>query len=154
MTKHTDWKNKELIAGAVAQVFTYTDAVKLLGLRPAGRNIQTLQKYIKYHNIDDSHFNPHKATSRNRLTIPLDEILEGKHPQYKTYHLKHRMLDSGALTQECAECGVGTSWNGKKLVLQLDHIDGDNTNHRRSNLQLLCPNCHTQTNNWGNKARN
>ena len=44
----------------------------------------------------------------------------------------------------CWECGI-SSWNDKELVLELDHINGVNTNHREENLRLLCPNCHSQT---------
>ena len=29
--------------------------------------------------------------------------------------------------------------------MELHHIDGDRTNHKLDNLQILCPNCHSQT---------
>jgi len=45
----------------------------------------------------------------------------------------------------CLDCGMGETWNGKVLSLQLDHIDGDSKNNNRNNLQALCPNCHSQT---------
>lgn len=45
----------------------------------------------------------------------------------------------------CAECGVGETYNDKPLTLQVDHIDGNASNDMPSNLQLLCPNCHSQT---------
>ena len=44
----------------------------------------------------------------------------------------------------CWECGI-SSWNGKELVLELEHIDGNSENNREENLSLLCPNCHSQT---------
>lgn len=53
----------------------------------------------------------------------------------------------------CEECGQLPMWNGKSLTLQVDHIDGDNMNQERTNLRLLCPNCHTQTPNFGAKNR-
>ena len=47
--------------------------------------------------------------------------------------------------EECVLCGQNNSWNGMKLVLQLDHINGNNKDNRIENLRILCPNCHTQT---------
>jgi hypothetical protein len=49
------------------------------------------------------------------------------------------------------ECGQGRLWNNKKLTLQIDHKDGDISNNEIENLRLICPNCHTQTDNWGIK---
>lgn len=45
----------------------------------------------------------------------------------------------------CSECGQKPEWNGKKLQLHLDHIDGHRTNNKIENLRLVCPNCHSQT---------
>ena len=53
----------------------------------------------------------------------------------------------------CTECGQNCTHNNKPLVLQLDHIDGDSDNNRLKNLRLLCPNCHSQTENFGSKGK-
>ena len=55
--------------------------------------------------------------------------------------------------EQCEECGQSPMWNNKPLVLQLDHIDGDSDNNFPVNLRLLCPNCHTQTENFGSKGK-
>jgi len=76
--------------------------------------------------------------------IPLNEILEGKYPSYQTYKLKIRLLKEGYKENRCDECGI-EDWNGKPLTMELDHIDGDRTNHKEKNLRMICPNCHAQT---------
>lgn len=48
---------------------------------------------------------------------------------------------------KCLECSID-EWNGKPIVLQIDHIDGDRKNNTRDNLRALCPNCHSQTEDW------
>jgi hypothetical protein len=50
----------------------------------------------------------------------------------------------------CEICEIN-EWNGKPLTLHVDHIDGDRTNNVFSNLRVLCPNCHSQTNTFGSK---
>lgn len=80
-----------------------------------------------------------------RKEIPLSEILNGNHPNYLTSRLKTRIIKAGLKEEKCECCGVGNLWNGKKLVLHLDHKDGDSKNHKLDNIQLLCPNCHSQT---------
>jgi 5-methylcytosine-specific restriction endonuclease McrA len=44
-------------------------------------------------------------------------------------------------------------WNGKELRLTLDHIKGVSRGHRPKNLQLLCPNCESQTKTRGGKNK-
>lgn len=76
--------------------------------------------------------------------IPLEKIFNGEHAM-SGQGLKRKLLQEGMLEDKCAECGIDPMWNSKKLVLQLDHIDGDRLNNARANLRLLCPNCHSQT---------
>jgi 5-methylcytosine-specific restriction endonuclease McrA len=80
----------------------------------------------------------------NGNKIPLNEILEGKHPTYQTLKLKKRLIKEGIKDNKCEECGV-SKWNGKDLECHLDHINGDSKDHRIENLKILCPNCHSQT---------
>lgn len=48
---------------------------------------------------------------------------------------------------KCAKCGID-EWQGIKLTLEIDHINGDHTDNRRENLIALCPNCHSVTPTW------
>jgi hypothetical protein len=65
--------------------------------------------------------------------------------------LKKYLVETRGAKCEC--CGQGTTWNNKLLVLQLDHINGDSDNNLPTNIRLLCPNCHTQTENFGSKGK-
>lgn len=85
-----------------------------------------------------------KIPTKGKAPIPLSEILNGLHPTYPTYNLKKRLYDEGLKENKCEECNCG-QWNNKPLECQLDHIDGDSSNHKLENLKILCPNCHSQT---------
>lgn len=52
----------------------------------------------------------------------------------------------------CEQCGL-TEWNGQTIPLELHHVDGDTFNNELENLQLLCPNCHAQTDNYCGKNK-
>ncbi len=62
----------------------------------------------------------------------------------------HRKLFRKHLSNQgwrCSECEI-EEWRGKKLTLEVDHIDGNPRNNILSNLRLLCPNCHSTTDTW------
>lgn len=48
----------------------------------------------------------------------------------------------------CCEVCKNTEWLNKPIALELEHIDGNNRNHTKENLLLLCPNCHSTTDTW------
>ena len=82
--------------------------------------------------------------------IKLEDILEGKYPEYQTFKLKLRLLTDGIFENKCSMCGI-TKWNGMDINMQLDHIDGNPHNHRLNNLRMICPNCHSQTDTYCGK---
>lgn len=54
--------------------------------------------------------------------------------------------------EKCEICGL-KEWQNKPILLQVHHIDGNRQNNELNNLQILCPNCHSQTDNWCAKNR-
>ena len=53
---------------------------------------------------------------------------------------------------KCNRCGLD-EWQGHTLVLELEHKDGVRNNNERSNLECLCPNCHSLTYTWRGRSR-
>jgi hypothetical protein len=50
----------------------------------------------------------------------------------------------------CSQCGWAKIHPKTGLIpLEIDHIDGDCENNKPDNLRLLCPNCHSLTDNYG-----
>lgn len=52
--------------------------------------------------------------------------------------------------KHCEICGLD-KWNNLPIPLEMDHIDGNALNNNRTNLRMICPNCHNQTDNYGAK---
>jgi len=90
-------------------------------------------------------------SKKSNPKIILSEIIDGQHPHFQTFKLKKRLIKENLLENKCSECGL-TEWNGKSLNMELDHIDGNRTNHLITNLRMLCPNCHSQTDTY--RAKN
>jgi hypothetical protein len=65
-------------------------------------------------------------------------------------HLKMRLLKAGLKENRCEQCEI-TEWRGEPLNMALHHINGDGVDNRLENLEFLCPNCHSQTENYGGR---
>jgi hypothetical protein len=89
-----------------------------------------------------------KPTSfgHDKNKIMTEDILAGKYPRYQTYKLKIRLITEGYLEDKCSICGWDKKPEGAKFTpCELDHINGNPTDHRLENLRLICPNCHSLT---------
>lgn len=79
-----------------------------------------------------------------------NEVLFSDHCKHSRNALRKRIIQNNLLEYKCAICGL-SEWNGKKLSLELDHINGINYDNRLENLRFLCPNCHSQTSTYGSR---
>ena len=107
-------------------------------------NMNTFRKYAKQFGCYSTNQSG-KGISKNKpVQYELKDILNGLHPQFSTNCLRQRLIKEHVFEYKCAECGI-TNWQDRPISLALDHIDGDNSNHKLENLRLLCPNCHALT---------
>jgi 5-methylcytosine-specific restriction endonuclease McrA len=95
-----------------------------------------------------------KAVATGRIKprshlIPFEKLLV-KGRRTSRGHLKARLIAAGLKESRCEGCGL-TDWRGAPIGLQLHHRNGDKTDNRLINLQILCPNCHAQTDTWGGR---
>lgn len=128
---------------------SFGDVLKAFDLNNKGGNHKTLKARLEHDNVDFSHIPLGRGSNRKRhrggsMPTALEQVLVYG-SDYNTNRLKKRLIKLGMLIEVCAGCGLGREWNGKPLVLVLDHINGDNRDHRIENLRLLCPNCNSQT---------
>lgn len=137
----------EQLTQAVKNGYSIASTLRYLGLVIAGSNYQLIKQRIKDIGCDTSHWTGqgHLAGKTHTWGVkqPIDQILVvGRYRS--SSNLKKRLIDEGVLSNQCHVCGI-TEWKGDSISLHLDHKNGDNTDNRKENLRLLCPNCHSQT---------
>ena len=137
--------DKEKFIEVCESCFSMSEAAQKLGL-----HFNTFKRYaIKFncYKPNKSGKGIHKHSDRG---IDVNEILEGKHPYYQTYKLKNKLFKFGIKEKICERCGL-SEWNGLPIPLELHHKDGDSYNHKLENLEILCLNCHAQTETFRSK---
>lgn len=136
---------REDIVNAASKVDSINKLISELGLNHSSKSHRALRQYVEQEGI---FITPFVSPKR----IP-DELVFVKDSPYvnNRVNVKQRYLAMGY--PNVCECGQGPEWNGKILVLQLDHINGKNDDHRIENLRILCPNCHTQTPTYAGRRR-
>ena len=144
---------KELLEQNIKDCYSFAELCRRLGLKPGGTNPKTLRKKLEEFGIDYSHFTGQGwnvgLKFKPRTAKDLSEILT-KDSTYQSYKLLQRLIKENVKEYKCEICG-NSEWMGNPIPLQLHHIDGEHTNNELSNLQILCPNCHAQTDNYAGK---
>ena len=143
---------KELLEEKIKDCYSFAELCRRLGLKPEGSNPKTVRKKLDEFGIDYSHFT---GKGWNKKGHPKYGQTGGKDIsevlingiQYKAANLRQRLIVNGLKENKCEICGI-TEWQGKPITIQLHHKDGNRDNNILENLQMLCPNCHSQTHNF------
>ena len=171
LTSRIDWKRKlndervimvkytkELLEKAARESESIAGVLRSVGIKYISGGIHAhISRRLKKFGIDTSHFTGqghYKGKSTpNKLHAEDVFVLRETGGRQKRHILWRCLLEVGR-GGVCEECGQGPLWEGKDLVLQIDHINGDFLDDREDNLRILCPNCHTQTPTFGRGGSN
>ena len=151
MGKRSLLENKELLTKVVSKNYCISDVLREFNLVPAGSNFKTFIKYVNLYKIDFSHFDIKKISLRYNKKYRgfKDTEIFIKNSSYtNTNRLRQRLLKERK--NQCEIC-KRVSWLKKTIKLELHHIDGNSKNNLKENLLLICPNCHSFTDNYRGK---
>ncbi len=150
--------NVEKVKEAIAKSESLAGTLKILGLYVGGANYKTIHNFIKIHKIDTTHWKGQAIWRGKKLpytkAIPLSKILVINSTYTSTSGIKRKLLKEDKILNKCYTCGQEPIWNGKLLVMVLDHINGINNDNRLENLRLLCPNCNSQQATFAGRNKN
>jgi 5-methylcytosine-specific restriction endonuclease McrA len=139
---------------------TISEILTRFNLHPLAGNRKSLKLRLKQENFNLDNFNEnHKnymKIIRGNLSKSNSKSIEDilvESSSFSSSEVKKKLLKFNLLEYKCSLCGLEDIWNGKKISLQLDHINGINNDNRLENLRLLCPNCHSQTETFSGKHR-
>lgn len=147
------WKKNKLDASFllenIKQFSNFSDILAHFGLTHGGGNVNTLRMFLLEHEIDISHFSVRSHTKS--LTLTSDMIFCERSTTSRGV-IKAAIIRDKLIEYKCQKCKNLGVWESEKLTLQLEHKNGISNDNRLSNLEFLCPNCHSQTATYGGKS--
>lgn len=152
MIKEVEYKKDlDKLKNIVSESKSLAQVLRQYDMCPNGANPKRLRDFLIEQQIDFSHFNnPKDCLKSFKTKYSLKQILSNEVPYEDTRSLKKRLIKEGLKENRCEKCGI-TEWLGEPISVQLHHVDGNHKNNNLSNLQMLCPNCHSQTHNFCGK---
>lgn len=105
------------------------------------------KKYATLYNLHETFKNKSgkgvpKIKNPKTGKYPLEEILNGKFPDYPLWKLKDRLIRSGLKPASCEQCGYcERRLTDNKIPLLLVFEDNNEKNHKIENIKVFCYNC-------------
>ena len=151
---------KEWLEELCAESYSYSEVLRKAGRKPGGGSNETLKKKILEYNIDVSHFTGRSWQKRpdyeprvgTKEKYSLEEVFK-EHSTISQKVLRGYVERHKVIPYKCSNCGCDGHWQNGIISLELDHINGDNTNNLIENLRYLCPNCHALTETYRGKNK-
>lgn len=139
---------EEAILSVVNQASSLSDICNLIGICRTRTNKERVSKFLEERDINPEW--KQKQSNRKPQGYWNKETIFVENSDYQTCKLKDRLVEYGFREMKCEICG-NIEWQGKPIPLQTHHINGNHKDNRVENLQILCPNCHAQTDNYCGK---
>lgn len=145
---------KELLQEKINGCYSFAELCRRLGLKPEGSNPKTVRRKLEEFGIDYSHFTGQRWNTNTDNLVYRGKYLPNlcEHSSLSSSNVKELVYRLGLKENRCEKCGIST-WKDQPIVCELHHINGDSTDNRIENLQILCPNCHSQTDNFRSRNR-
>lgn len=150
MPKVAKWRqlSEEKFAQLVKESKSFHELAEKIGYSKTGGGTQeALKNAVKERGLDVSHFTGRAWNKKNYdySTFTNNSTRKNGKPTLEAViNLRSR---------RCERCGA-TEWLGNPINLEVHHIDGNHNNNELNNIQLLCPNCHSYTDNYCGKNTN
>ena len=149
MSNLARWRSfsKEELQQIVQNSQSFREVAQKLGYaKDGGGTIKSLHKMCDELSLDTSHFLG-QAWNKENYDYELFTINSVKKNGITTLNPLIKLRG-----RKCECCGL-ESWLNQPINLEIHHINGDRTDNRLENLQLLCPNCHSYTDNWRGRGK-
>ena len=135
------WENfsKEELEQFVKDSTSYAQVCEKIGYK-GGSGPKAVKDMIELYQFDISHF---KGMGWNKNNFNYERFCYGNNIKPAD------AIDAIVYLRghHCERCGL-EQWFDEPIPLEVHHKDGDRLNNELDNLQLLCPNCHSLTDNW------